>query len=109
MKTKTLALATTLPLLLCAAVSWAAGPNATRISVEKMCCSKETKKIGARLYVQPGVVLVECDVKAKFVFVTPQANKQLSPRMIWECIEQADCQPVKLEGPHGVFVQKPNF
>jgi copper chaperone CopZ len=87
----------------------AAGPNATRITVEKMCCSKETKKIGAALYVRPGVKLVECDVKAKYVFVTPQANKQLSPRMLWECIEQADCVPVKLEGPHGTFTEKPKF
>jgi copper chaperone CopZ len=87
----------------------AVGPNYTRITVEKMCCSKETKKIGAALYVRPGVKLVECNVKAKLVFITPQANKQLSPRMIWECIEEADCLPVKLEGPHGTFTQKPNF
>src|SRR5262245_45982177 len=90
-------------------VAQAAGPNATRISVEGMCCSKETNKIGGQLYTKPGVVLVEYDIKNKSVLVPPQANKQLSPKMLWECIEKASCKPVKLEGPHGVFTQKPTM
>lgn len=116
MRTKLLALVPTLSLLLLATVGSAAGPNTTRVTVDKLHCAGCAKKIGAKLYEMPGVTLVEYDVKARHIFVTPQANKQLSPRQLWECIEktpgcpeQSGYQPVLLEGPHGKFAQKPNL
>ena len=94
--------------------AFAAGPNATRISLAKLHCAGCARKIGAKLYEKPGVTRVEYDLKAKFIVVTPQSNTQLSPRMLWECVEQTPgCpdqggyQPLKLEGPQGVFTQKP--
>ena len=40
--------------------------------------------------------------------IVPSSGKKLSPKAIWEAIEQAGKKPAKLVGPDGEFVAKPN-
>ena len=80
----------------------------TWIFVDDMHCSNCAKKIARKLYTVSGVVKVQANVAKNYAVVTPQAGAQLSPRALWEAIEQAKFQPVKLQGPTGVFTSKPN-
>ena len=50
---------------------------------------------------------VEPDLKAKTMTVTAKTNETVSPKAMWEAVEQTGHKPVKLEGPGGSFVSKP--
>ena len=89
-----------------AAPAQAAEPM-TAIVVQKMHCGGCAKKIAAKLYEVPGVAEVRVDVKAKTLWVAPQAQAALSPRALWEAVEKGADIPVKLEGPSGIFTEKP--
>ncbi len=65
------------------------------------------KKIARKLYTVSGVVKVQANVAKDYAVVTPQAGADLSPRALWEAVEQANFKPVKLQGPRGVFTKKP--
>jgi copper chaperone CopZ len=80
----------------------------TAILIGNMHCTECAKKIARGLYAVPGVVGVIADVKTNLAHVTPQKTKQPSPRALWEAIELAKFQPVKLVGPYGTFTSKPN-
>ena len=82
---------------------------ATTIQVRDMCCNGCAKKIAARLYEVRGVTTVQCDVKKRIVFVTPQPGVVLSPLALWEAVEKAQDQPIRLAGPNGAFTAKPRF
>jgi len=79
----------------------------TSITVKDMHCAGCVKKNAARLYAVRGVKEVCVDMKKKTLFVTPQANATLSPRALWEAVEKAGDQPVRLSGPSGTFTAKP--
>jgi hypothetical protein len=53
------------------------------------------------------VAKAEADLKAKTITVTPKVGAVLSPKAVWEAIEQADEVPTKLTGPSGIFTKKP--
>jgi len=80
----------------------------TAILISNMHCTDCAKKIARGLYAVPGVVGVIADVKTNLAHITPQKTKQPSPRALWEAIELAKFQPVKLVGPYGTFTSKPN-
>ena len=80
----------------------------TWIFVEDMHCSNCAKKIARKLYNVSGVVKVQANVPKDYAVVTPQEGTQLSPRALWEAVEQAKFKPVKLQGPNGIFTKKPN-
>ncbi|MBX9681445.1 MAG: heavy-metal-associated domain-containing protein [Gemmataceae bacterium] len=79
----------------------------TTITVVEMHCAGCAKRIGNKLYAVAGVGAVHFDVANKNLIVTPQANRALSPRALWEAVEQAADRPVRLQGPSGVFTSKP--
>ncbi len=79
----------------------------TWVFVKDMHCSNCAKKIARRLYTVPGVVKVQTDVKKDFAVITPQAGKNVSPKRLWEAVEAADFEPVKIQGPAGIFTDKP--
>ena len=79
----------------------------TWIFVEDMHCSNCAKKIARKLYNVSGVVKVQANVPKDYAVVTPQEGAQLSPRALWEAVEQAKFKPVKLQGPNGIFTNKP--
>lgn len=85
----------------------AAEPVYTRITVDKMHCNHCAKQLADHLYKVPGVAKVETNVEAKMMFVVAKPEVVLSPRALWEAIEKAKKNPVKLEGPSGTFTAKP--
>lgn len=86
----------------------AAQPDLTWIFVEDMHCANCAKKIARKLYTVSGVVNVQANVSKNFAVVTPQAGKTLSPRALWNAVESAKFEPVKLQGPDGVYTAKPS-
>lgn len=86
----------------------AAEPEYTWIFVEDMHCSACAQKIARKLYTVGGVVKVQTDVSKNVAVVTPQPGINISPRSLWEAIEKAEFLPVKLQGPNGIFTQKPS-
>ena len=83
-------------------------PTYTTITVNDMHCATCAKKIAAKLYVVAGVLEVRADVKKDTAYVVPQKQKSPSPRAMWEAVESAGFKPLKMHGPAGYFVKKPN-
>ncbi len=81
----------------------------TTIQVRDMCCNGCARTIAARLYEVRGVTTVQCDVKKRIVYVTPQRGAVLSPLALWQAVEKAPDQPLRLAGPSGMFTSKPGF
>jgi Cu+-exporting ATPase len=85
----------------------AAPPAVTVITIPSYDCPTCGKAIYAKLRAIPNVAGVQMNLDAKTALVTPQANKTLSPRLLWEAVEKANHQPSRLEGPNGTFTSKP--
>ena len=101
------ALCTLIMLLAVTAQTRAASPAVTTIVVDNMHCTACAKKIAAKLYGVPGVIDIRTSVPDNTAWVTPQRLKQPSPRAMWEAVEKAGFKPLKLDGPQGKFVSKP--
>jgi copper chaperone CopZ len=85
----------------------AADAKPTIITVSGMDCAGCAKKVTDKLNTVAGVAKAEADLAAKTVKVTAKANATLSPKALWEAVEKADKTPTKLEGPGGMFTEKP--
>jgi hypothetical protein len=46
-------------------------------------------------------------MKTHTATVTPEKGKQPSPLALWEAVEKAGFNPIKLIGPAGIFEAKP--
>jgi copper chaperone CopZ len=79
-------------------------PQETAIYVSDMHCAGCAKKIAGRLYRLKGVMKVRTDVAADLAIVTPQAKKTIDPKAAWAAVQAVGKHPVKLVGPHGVYV-----
>jgi copper chaperone CopZ len=88
-------------------IAHAANSAMTTIRVKDMHCESCAKKIRSKLFTVAGVVNVQTNVKANVATVTPQRDRQPSPRAMWEAVEQAGFQVMQLEGPSGTFSSKP--
>lgn len=86
----------------------AAAPAHTVVTLAKMCptCAKN---ITTRLQQIPGVQAVKSNLEQKTFTVITQPSVAVSPRALWEMIENGGEQPVQLAGPSGTFRNKPNF
>lgn len=85
---------------------WAANSTATTITISDLECQGCAKKVTAKLKEVAGVTAVEASVEAKTATVTPKPQTALSPRALWEAVEKAGKQPIKLQGPSGTFTAK---
>ncbi len=85
----------------------AAEQASTTITINGMHCPSCAKKIAAKLTAVPGVASVSADVKAAQIQIAATGNKAPSPKALWEAVEAAGYKAVKLEGPGGVFTEKP--
>jgi copper chaperone CopZ len=85
----------------------AANTPTTAIRVKDMHCEACAAKIRRGLFAVAGVVNVKTDVKTHVAVVMPQQSHQPSPRAMWEAVEKAGFQVVSLEGPGGMFTEKP--
>jgi len=90
-----------------AATACAAEPAPTTILIPELHCAACAKKVTTKLTTLPGVAKAEADVKAKTITLTPKAGAVLSPKAVWEAVEQEDEVPTKLTGPSGTFTKKP--
>ena len=96
--------------LLLVALSWSASngaePSTTTITLQAMCehCAQKMTK---SLQQNPDIASVRTDVKSRVVAIVPRSGKELSPKMLWETVEKAREQPVRLAGPCGTFNSKP--
>ena len=84
-----------------------ANTGKTVITLKVLACEGCAKKVAAKLAEVPGVGDIKTDVKSKTATVTPKGNSKLSPLQLWEAIEKAGKEPVKLVGPSGTFTTKP--
>ena len=87
---------------------WAGVPTATTITCNRMC-PKCGQKISERLRAMPGVADAQLNVEGKTIVIVPQPQHALSPRVLWETVENGGEFPVLLQGPAGFFTQKPTF
>lgn len=85
----------------------AANPKPTAVYVKDMHCEACARKIATKLYAVPGVVKVSTDVKKGLAVITSQPAKQPSPKALWEAVEAATFEPVKIASPLGTFTTKP--
>lgn len=79
----------------------------TAVFVTDMHCATCAKKIASRLYAVPGVVSVKTDIKKNLALVYPQANRQTSPKALWEAVQKAKFKPVKIVSPQRTYTKKP--
>src|SRR5262249_51858239 len=70
----------------------------TLISIEDLDCPTCAKGVEKALTAVAGVAGVKTDIEKEMATVTPEANKTLSPRALWEAVEKAGFKPLKLEG-----------
>jgi Cu+-exporting ATPase len=102
-----------LSLALCAVICFAfnaaqaSDAKETIISVPDMHCGGCAKKLSTEMSKVAGVLKVETDLEAKTIKVTPKAQGNMSPKSLWEAVENAGKKPTKLEGPNGSFTTKP--
>lgn len=79
----------------------------TTITLKELDCPSCAKKLATRLSQLPGVAEVKTNLDAKTATIVPRPNEQPSPRALWDTVEKAGFEPVKLEGPAGNFKEKP--
>lgn len=70
----------------------AASPAKTEMLVAEMCGGC-VKKITARLKQIPEIATIQCDVNTSTVTVVPQADKSISPRVLWDAMAQIGRRP----------------
>lgn len=85
----------------------AAETKVTTITIDGSMCNCVVKRITDKLKPITDVADVTCDKNAKTVTVTPQKGKTLSPRKLWDAMEEIGKTPTKLAGPSGTFTKKP--
>lgn len=85
----------------------AAKTQYTVVYVKDMHCQTCAKKIASKLYKVPGVVKVKTNYKKNVAYVTPQRSKTPSPKALWEAVESATFEPVKIASPLGTYTKKP--
>ncbi len=79
-------------------------PNEVAIYVGDMHCATCAKKIAGKLYSVKGVVKVRTSVKENLAIVTPQAKKQVDPKLAWAAVQKAGFKPTKMIAPQGTYV-----
>ena len=85
----------------------AAKPRPIELYVKDMHCQTCAKKIASKLYEIPGVVKVSTDVKKGLAVIVPEQTRQPSPKAMWEAVEAATFEPIKLACSSGTYTQKP--
>lgn len=93
---------------LAAAPAQAEGPATTTITCVRMC-PKCGKKISERLRAMPEVADARTNVETKSIVIVAKPQHAISPRVLWETVENGGEYPVLLQGPAGAFTQKPPF
>lgn len=67
------------------------------------------QNISERLRAMPEVADAQTNVEARTIVIVARPQHALSPRVLWEAVENGGESPVVLQGPSGKFTQKPPF
>lgn len=76
------------------------------MTVDEMCGGC-VKKITKRFDEVKNVAKVSCNTEEKTVAVFPKGNAKLSPKSVWEIMEEIGKTPKKMVTPTGTFTSKP--
>lgn len=84
-------------------------PDYITIYVSDMHCAGCCKKVSSKLYTIKDVIKVQTNLQKHFAIVVPKPGTKISPRKLWEAIEQVKMKPTKLVMPKGkqVYTAKP--
>ena len=91
----------------CTSQLQAAKHKVTTVYVKDMHCASCAKKIAGKLYTVPGVIKVQTNVSKGIAVILARPSKTPSPKALWEAVEAATFEPVKIASPLGEFTQKP--
>jgi Cu+-exporting ATPase len=88
--------------------AFAAAPAAqSAVYVKDMHCEACAKKIASKLYTVKGVVRVKTSVKKGVATIVTEKGKSVSPLALWEAVEAAEFEPIKVATPQGTYTRKP--
>jgi len=90
-----------------ATASNAQTPGVTKVSLKELHCEGCLKKVTKELVKVPGVTSVRGDLDSATLFISHKPGMNPSPRGMWEAIEKGSQTPTRMEGPTGIFTQKP--
>lgn len=79
----------------------------TSIAIEGMQCVVCAKKVTKKLTGVSNVKSATVDPDKGTALVTAIEGKDLSPKALWEAVENAGFKPTELKGPAGTFKSKP--
>jgi Cu+-exporting ATPase len=80
----------------------------TVITIEDLDCPSCAKLVEKSVAKVTGVQSVKTDVDKQTATVTPKDGGTLSPKALWQAVEDAGFKPTKLEGPSGTYTSKPS-
>ncbi|HYV34780.1 MAG TPA: heavy-metal-associated domain-containing protein [Gemmataceae bacterium] len=80
----------------------------TVIEIEDFDCEACGVVVELSLIEVPGVAKVKLDFDNETATVIPHEKKTLSPKALWEAVEEVGFKPTKLVGPGGTFLKKPS-
>ena len=73
-----------------------AQPETITIYVSDMHCAGCCKKVSSKLYTIKDVIKVQTNLQKHYAVVVPKPGAKVSPRKLWEAIEQVQMKPTKL-------------
>ena len=73
-----------------------AQPETITIFVADMHCAGCCKKVSSKLYTIKDVIKVQTNLQKHYAVVVPKPGAKISPRKLWEAIEQVKMKPTKL-------------
>ena len=82
-------------------------PPLTKVELKELHCLNCAKKIATEVHKVDGVAEMRVDLKQKLVFVVHKSGQTPSAKKLWEAIEEADHEPVKMETPTATHQKKP--
>ena len=82
-------------------------PPLTKVELKDLHCMHCAKKIATEVHKVDGVAEMRVDLKQKLVYVVHKSGQTPSAKKLWEAIEEADHEPVKMETPTATHQKKP--
>ena len=79
----------------------------TSVTIEGMQCVVCAKKVTKKLTSVSNVKSANVDPEKGTAVIVPADGKEVSPKLLWEAVENAGFKPTELKGPTGTFKSKP--
>jgi copper chaperone CopZ len=83
-------------------------PDATVIHVDGRTCGGCAASVAKAVSGLAGVQDVATDPKSGTVTVIPKAGATVSPKALWEAVDEAGFTPTRIAGPNGSLTEKPS-